>query len=247
MATTATPAPASTSTSTPAPMTTERKILITLALIIIIGGVLFGYSAFKNHDAEVKAAAQIKADEAIKAEKDKAMADRDAQLKQYQAAIASQAAKVSTASQAVQVIDHYLPAQTGAPAPQVVAQKSDLPSAITEKLPDAPSYVVETQSEAVDIAKGALQCASNTKALNTCQADLKDTQANLQTTNTEVSTLQTALKGGTRWQRFRAGLKHSLCGGAAVGAAFLGSKSSAQTAAISGGAVFTGCEVLVLR
>ena len=232
-------------------MTTERKVTIVLALILAVCGVMAAYSAIKSHDAQVQAAAQIKADEAIKAEKDKAIADRDAQLKDYQGAIAAQQAKVQTSAGAVQVIEHYLPAPTGSLPEAVVAQKADLPASVASKLPDAPSYVIETQEEAVAVAKGALQCDADTRALNTCQADLKDTRANLLAEGNEVSTLQIEVKGGTKWHRFQTGLKHSLCGGAAVGTAILigdrAGKSNAQNGAISGGAVFAGCELLVLK
>ena len=228
-------------------MTTERKVTIVLALILAVCGVMAAYSAIKSHDAQVQAAAQIKADEAIKAEKDKAIADRDAQLKDYQGAIAAQQAKVQTSAGAVQVIEHYLPAPTGSLPEAVVAQKADLPASVASKLPDAPSYVIETQQEAVAVAKGALQCDADTRALNTCQADLKDTRANLLAEGNEVSTLQIEVKGGTKWHRFKTGLKHSLCGGAAVGAAMAAGKSNAQNGAIAGGSVFAGCELLVLK
>lgn len=228
-------------------MTFERKITIGLAIVLLVCGALGGYSAFKSHDAQVRADAQIKSDEVLKAEKDKAIADRDTQLKQYQVAIATQQAKVSTSAQAVQVIDHYLPAMSGTLPSSVVAQKADLTPAMAAKLPDAPSYVVETQGEAIAVAKGALQCDANTKALNTCQADLKDTKANLITDGDEIKTLQIEVKGGTKWHRFKTGLKHSLCGGAAVGSAMLAGKSSAQNGAAAGTAVFAGCELLVLK
>jgi hypothetical protein len=228
-------------------MTAEQKAIVVLSLIIVVCGSLFGWSALKSHDAAIRADAQIKADETIKATQDKAIADRDEQLKQYQAAIASQQAKIATAPQAVQVIEHYLPTPPGAQPSEVIAQKTDLPASVTAKLPDAPNYVIETQGEAVAIAKGALQCDADKQALNTCQADLKDTKASLLTEGNEVSTLQTEVKGGTRWQRFRAGLKHTVCGGAAVGAAIMAGKSNAQIGAISGGAVFAGCEALVLK
>lgn len=228
-------------------MTTERKILIFIALAFVVSVSIFGWAAIKSRDAQVQAEAQIEADDAVKAEKDKAIADRDAQLKQYQATIAAQVARVSTADQAVQVIDHYLPAAPGSSAAAVVAQKADLPTSVTAQLPDAPSYVVETQGEAVDIAKGALQCDANTKALATCQADLVDAKSNLATETAEVGTLQVAIKGGTIAQRFKAGLKHALCGGAAVGGAFLAGKSNPQTGAIAGGGVFAACELLVLK
>jgi hypothetical protein len=228
-------------------MTTERKITIALALALLLIGVLAGYSALKSHDAQVQANAQIKADEAVKAEKDKAIADRDAQLKQYQAAISAQQARVQTSAGAVQVIDHYLPAAAGALPGAVVAQKADLAASVAAKLPDAPSYVIETQGEAVAVAKGALQCDANAKALNSCQADLKDTRANLVTEGDEVNALQIEVKGGTKWHRFKTGLKHSLCGGAAVGTAILAGKSNTQNGAIAGGSVFAGCELLVLK
>jgi hypothetical protein len=228
-------------------MTSEHKVIAFLVLIIVVCGSLFTWSAFQSHDAQVRAEAQIKSDDAIKAEKDKAIADRDEQLKQYQRAIATQQAKVDTGAQAVQVIDHYLPAAPGALPAAVVAQKADLSASVAAKLPDAPSYVIETQDEAIQVAKGALQCDANIKALNTCQSDLKDIKANMLTETAEVSTLQTALKGGTKGQRFKAGLKHALCGGAAVGAALLAGKSSAQNGAIFGGGVFAGCELLVLK
>lgn len=228
-------------------MTTERKIVIVLAIVIAVCGALGCYSAFKSHDAQVRAEAQIKSDEALKAEKDKAIADRDTQLKQYQEAIAAQQARVTTDAQAVQVIDHYLPTAPGSAPGAVVAQRADLSPAMAAKLPDAPSYVVETGDEAVAIAKGALQCDANTKTLNTCQADLKDTRANLITDSDEIKTLQIEVKGGTKWHRFKTGLKHSLCGGAAVGSAILAGKSNAQNGAVAGGAVFAGCELLVLR
>jgi cytoskeletal protein RodZ len=228
-------------------MTTERKIVIVLALAIVVCGSIAAWSAFNSHDARVRAEEHIKADEAIKAEKDKAIADRDAQLKQYQAAITAQQAKVQTSANAVQVIDHYLPSPAGALPGAIVAQKADLPASIAAKLPEAPSYVIETQDEAIAVAKGALQCDLNTKALNTCQADMKDTKANLVTEADEVKALQVEVKDGTKWHRFRSGLKHSLCGGAAVGSAMLAGKSNAQSGAVAGGAVFAGCELLVLK
>lgn len=225
---------------------TTREMVIggIAALALIVAGIFYGNMVLKDHDAKTRAEATDASTKAAQAQADKAIADRDALLKQYQASIAQQEGNVKTAGQAVQVIEHYIPS----PQQAVVVQKADLTPQEQAKLPDAPSYVVTTQQQAVDTAKTLLQCDATGKALDTCKADLDDTGTKLTAETQDAAVWRLAAKGGTKWQRFRAGLGHALCGGVGVGAGTItGQKSSQQTGLIVGGGTFVACELLQLR
>lgn len=193
-------------------MTTERKIIVVLAAIILAGAGFAGLQILKAHDANLVATTQQKADDAQKAAVDKAIVDRDVLLQGYQKQIAAQQVAVKTSTQAVQVIEHYVPM----PAAQqpVIVQKADLTPIEQAKLPDAPSYVITTQDQAIDTAKVLLQCDADTKSMSTCKADLKDTQAKESLAEQDAAMWQKSAKGGSKWARIWNATKYGLIGGA---------------------------------
>lgn len=204
-------------------MTTERKIIVVLSAVILLGASFAGFEMLRAHDANLVASTQQKAADAQRAADDKAISDRDALLQTYQKQIIAQQAAIKTSSQAVQVIEHYVPA----PASQqpVVVQKADLTPAEQAKLPDSPSYVVTTQEQAIDTAKSLLQCDANTKSLTTCQANLVDTQNKVVLAEKQSQTWENAAKGGSKWARIWTATKYGLIGGAiGVGVGYVAHK-----------------------
>jgi hypothetical protein len=180
-------------------MSTERKIIpiLSLALAVFLG--FGGYETLKAHDAILHAEDQAKTTDALKKQQDVAMSERDALVKQYQQSITDQIAKVRSSQSAVQVIDRYVPAPAGQGA--TVVQKSDFSAAEQTKLPDAPSYSIETQQQAIATADKLLQCDADDHALNACQQNATTLQQQVKETDTEAQTWENAAKGGSKWQR----------------------------------------------
>lgn len=226
-------------------MNTERKVIVGLVTLILVVGSFAGVEILRAHDADLVASTKQKVDDDAKATLNKAIADRDGALKAFQDQIAAQQNAVRTTPQAVQVIEHYVPSPAG--QQPVVVQKSDLTPAEKAKLPDAPSYVVLTQDQAVANAKSLLQCDADQKGLQACRADLVDTQKKEAVAEQDAAMWEKTAKGGSRWQRLRSGAWHAGCGAAAgtVGAVE-GNRNGAQVGAVSGAATFVGCEVVNL-
>lgn len=191
-------------------MTTERKVILVLAIVIAAGVGFAGMQAVKAHDAALVATTQQQADAALKAEKAKGIADRDAMQASYEQRIAAQQAAVKTSAQAVQVIDHYV--TTPEAAQPVVVQKEQLTQAEQAKLPDAPSYVVTTQQQSIDTAKKLLQCDADGSALSVCRSDLADTKTQYSIVSKEAATWEDAAKGGSKWTRIWNAAKYGAVG-----------------------------------
>ncbi len=199
-------------------MTVEHKIILalSLALAVILG--FGGYETLKAHDAIIRAEDQTKATDALKRQQDAAMAERDALVKQYQQSITDQIAKVRSSQAAVQVIDHYVPAAAGQDA--TVVQKSDFSAGEQARLPDAPSYSIETQQQAIATADKLLQCDADDHALQACQQNTATLQQQVKETDTEAQTWENAAKGGSKWQRILRAAKWFGIGAASGAVAF---------------------------
>jgi hypothetical protein len=227
-------------------MTTKQKYgLSTIVAVLILAGLFVLHTLDKNQAVGIaRADEQDKAAQTAEERADKATSDRDAITKQYEEAIALQEAAVTTPQAAVKVINHYIPSG----ATSAIVQRQDLSAAAQAQLPDAPSYAVETDQKAEDTAKALLACDATGKALETCKADLADANLVVDALRTDAKAWQAAAKGGTRWQRFKAGAGHMLCGGLATGAGtFAGQRGNAQTGMIVGGGALIGCELLKVR
>jgi hypothetical protein len=220
----------------------QRKVVEYAILAAVVAVGLYVYGLVKDHDAKVRAEATEETAKTIQVKADRDIAGRDDLLAKYQAALTAKAATVTTPAAAVQVIEHYIPAPAGSTA---VIKPADLTPAERATLPDAPSYTIQT---AEDTARQLLQCDANSQALATCTADRVDDQGKLDAQVKITEQWKTAAKGGTKWQRFRAGLGHALCGGAAVGVGSLtGSKANPSAGLIAAGGTFAACELFQLR
>jgi hypothetical protein len=225
--------------------TTQKYGLAAIVAVLILAGLFVLHTLDKNQAVNIaRAEEQDKTSESAEAKANKAIADRDELLKQYEEALSIKIASVTTPQAAVKVIDHYIPSG----APSAIVKREDLSAAAQAQLPDAPGYVVETDDKAEATAKALLACDATGKALETCKADRVDDATKLQAVADDRDAWKTAAKGGTRWQRLKAGAGHMLCGGLATGAGtFAGQKSNAQTGLIVGGGALIGCELLKVR
>lgn len=115
------------------------------------------------------------------------------------------------------MIDHYV--QVSAPAQSVVVQKSALSVATQQELPDAPTYVVQTDLKAEATAKALIDCQSTAATASTCAADLADTRTKLQAVTADRDDWKTAAHGGSFWTRLKSGAKWAGIGALAGAAA----------------------------
>jgi len=207
------------------------------------------------HERELRIKAEVTAEDGAKiiAANKQAMDERDKADAAQQQSAKIAAAAVATAPQAAKIIMQLVPvpATSGAAAstlPQaVVAQKPDLSAQVQAQLPNAASYVVTTQDQAVATAKKLIQCEADSTSLTACRLDKTTLTDSLKTETDVAASWETAAKGGTFWHRVGTGLKHATCGGSggATGIGVTGMKGSTPTdGLIAGGSVFLGCEAV---
>lgn len=201
-------------------MTISKKMAIIIGLVLVL---LFGILckiAWEQH------AAIASADKVSKSDQDKIddftdrISKRSASDIQQQAVAVEQQAAVKTSADAVKVITKYVPVPTIAPdqpSASFVVDKEDFTPAVAMKIPDSPSYVVQTQEQSVLVAKDLIACEADRQSLNVCKANMTDMTSALAVQKQQVETWKAAAKGGTKTQRFMKVLK---CAGfAGVGAA----------------------------
>ena len=154
----------------------RTKIIAGLAAgMLLAGGVSLKY-------AYEQSVALAQADTATKAGEDHIRdMEIDAELHAAQDAAQQHAAQnaqaqIHTSADAVRTIIRYVPQPAGAveaPAP-VVIQRQDLTAAEQAKVPDAPSYVLETEDEAKATARELIQCDADRSSLAACHVEAQD-------------------------------------------------------------------------
>ncbi len=223
-------------------MTTDRKIIIALIAIMLAGAAVLGIFAIRQQRAlAAGAAVSVQDDKAIQTLQ-KQREDRDIADAAQRAAATDAESTVKTNADAVKVITRYLPAPPStAQASAIVVPPIDLPSADRAKLPDSPSYVVETQAASVAIAKDLIACDADRKSLLTCQADLKDADAGMKVETHTATTWESAAKGGAKSSHILKALEciATAAGGAAAGAA----TKQPKWAALGAGAGAAVCQL----
>jgi hypothetical protein len=176
---------------------------VALAAVLLLGC----YELLQEREAAARlevVSADAKKDLAIAQQ---TMAARDKADAAQQMAAHKTAAAVITAPQAVKIITQYVPVAaanaTPGQAQAVTVQKPDLSAHAQSELPDAPSYAVMTQAEAVATAKRLILCDGNDKSLEACRADMATVKQSLTVETATAEQCKTALKGGTFWQRLK--------------------------------------------
>lgn len=205
-------------------MTRDQKIIAVLVGILALGGILL--LAIHNSDqADIAAAqAETKAQQAINADLTQQIKDRDTADKTQRAQAQAQESQVKTSADAAKVIGGI-----AVDGPFVTSGDESIQGSTAPAFPDAPSYVLQTQDEAVATAKKIIQCNADEVSLLTCKADLADETKIAAGTQQEVYTWEKAAKGGTTATRFLkiAGCSLAAGGGATLGAAFWHAKGAA--------------------
>jgi hypothetical protein len=233
-------------------MTTDRKREIIATIVFVLLCAVFVAGWVREHDLRVHAEADSAADKKVADAAAVSIKTRDAAQVQVDADAVKQAAAVQTPQQAVEVIEHYLPAPVavaGQPAASqssipVVATK-DLPAAMQSQVPNAPTVALLTGDQVEQIAKDQIACAATTSDLGVCKADFADQVTQTNAYKASSASWEAAAKGGSKFKRFLTVAKYTGC--AFVGG-FAGSKLSPQNSgkasAIGAGTGVVACSLL---
>lgn len=177
-------------------MNTQQKLVLAAGILVLASLALIGFGCYEwlqEHDARMKS-------DAVAETAKQNVADRDKHDGAQQAQAKKDAAAITTAPQAIKVITQYVPVPVNPSHPNmepaVVVQPSDLSEQVKQILPDAPSYIVETDKLAEATAQKLTICSANTQSLLTCQSDKKDMQST-------IDAQAITIKGGTFWTRVK--------------------------------------------
>lgn len=206
-------------------MTLRTKIEIVAGVVVFLALAVFAVEAIRQHDRTVQAEASSAADQKIAAAAQASIVARDAQQATVDKTAVQQAAAVKTPQQAVQIIEHYLPAPvvipgqpTPAPAAIPLVQTKDLPASVQAELPNAPGQLaLLTPDQLQSIARADIACTATASDLSTCAKDKADLQTQLKAANDRANTWEAAAKGGTKFHRFLKAAERAGC--SAVGSA----------------------------
>jgi hypothetical protein len=229
-------------------MTISKWLAIALGIALAVCLVIIGKVAYDEHEALKNANALAATTQAAVNTLVQNMAARDKADSAQQSAAKVAASNVKTTADAAQVIVKYItvpvPASpTAAPvaAPVQVVTKQDFTPQEQAKLPDSPSYAVETQDAATQVAKQLISCTADRKSLDACHADLKDSSSALVAEKAQSATWEAAAKGGTKTQRF---LKFLKCAGfAGAGTYAVVAAGQSKWAGIGAVAGVTACQL----
>ena len=202
-------------------MTTRAKVELAAGILVLIA-IVIGFSAWLGeHDAKIKAESEVAAqkeafDKAADQMKTLQAADkeRDAKTAETIAQLAQAAAKQVTPQQ----IASWIPQQIqNAPQPITV---NIPPATAANPKPDAVFSV--PQADLPTVRDAIEKCQVNAVQLTGCQANLASRDEQLKVAGEKLSAVererdayQTALKGGTFFQRVKRAGKWLLIGGAA--------------------------------
>lgn len=218
-------------------ITLREKTILSAALVLV--AIVIGLAAEHVKQARALASAeafgQAKLEEARSAER--RISERDHELQKRQAQWEQEKKEITSAKQAVRVIEKYVPT-----ARAVEIKREELPAQVAEKLPDAPNYGVLPEQSLMELAKQTVQCRQDKDQLVTCQADLKDTEIARHADQERAKHWEQAAKGGSAARRlFRLGI----LAGCAGGGAWLGGQRNGRAAAIGAAGAVAGCSLLM--
>lgn len=225
----------------------KKTAIAVLAVVFVAGALVMMRMAYNQHEALATAAQTAAVAEAriafLEDARKQAVAADAAQQKAAQAAQAD----VRNTAQAVRTIIQYVPVPqtSGQPVPTApqttVIQKADLSAAEQAKVPDSPSYALQTQEAAVATARTLIQCKADQTSLNSCAAQLSTVALEREAYKGEAAAWEKAAKGGSKAKRF---LKFAACAAAGAGGGFAGAAKSPGYAAAGAAAGFGACHIL---
>lgn len=202
-------------------MTLRLKIELAIALVLLGGLGVAGKVALDQHDARIKAEASVAAQKELQEQYQaqvsalaKQMADRDtayqAQLKSLDSKFAASSSpqqiallisQVMGLKQPIQLVTP--PATSADPHPAPVAQVSTLDA------PQVKAYVEQCEECKLSLAKATADATDR-------EAQAALAQKQIDSLKKENASLQTAVKGGSFFQRLGKATKYLIIGGAAA-------------------------------
>lgn len=203
--------------------------------LLILALAIFLVKGQEERENRIKAEAQVHEQQSLQEVRDSAQKEKDEAL--------TQLIKAMTPQKAIPVLQASLQKQGGGEkASQEVIRTlpgAQLPQSITEGVPDAPTanWGILAPSQLTLLGQRELTCQKVEGDLTTCEQDKKNK-------DNQISELQTALKGGTKFTRFKKAAKClAVSGLGAGGGAFFYKSHPAQGAAL--GAILGGgiCQI----
>jgi hypothetical protein len=225
-------------------LTISKKVAAIASIVLLLGLAIVAKIAWDQHVA-IAAASKLSGEDQKKVDfYNDLIAKRDAADIEQQALSEKQQAQVKTSADAVKVITKYVPVPTATPdqpSASFVVDKQAFTEDEAKRLPESPTYVVQTQDQSVLVAKELIACNADRKSLDSCKADVSDMKTALDVEKHQAQTWENAAKGGTKTQRFMKFLK---CAGfAGVGAAGGAFTKQPLWAGIGAGAGVAACQL----
>jgi hypothetical protein len=187
-------------------MTTGHKATWALVALLALLLVWEGRSWLQAHDEALQYKVQQKADNAAAVSIAQKEAANQALLQQTVAALGQTKVTVRTPAQVVQALPQVM--ELPQPVHEVTVQQADAANA--GQLPGAPTLaggdLVIPAADAKAFYDAQVDCKIGAAKLASCTETVANDQALRAVKETELAQLQTALKGGTKWQRTKRAL-----------------------------------------
>lgn len=198
-------------------MTNTNKALALLSFCLL-GFLICAVCGWdQEHKAALLVVTQQKTDAATIATLQAKEKANEAQLAKSLDAFAQLKKTVQTPAQIVKALPQVLTLPV--PVEQVTA--AEAVAADAEKLPDAPKIndgdLIIPQADLKTFYDAQVDCKASEATANSCAVTVADQKAVMAVKDTEITQLQTALKGGTKWQRMKSAGKWTAIG-VAIGA-----------------------------
>lgn len=198
-------------------MTTQHKLWIAAAVLLGMLALVFGRAWVIEHEQAVVVAAQQQGDKETIVALQKQEAVNQAQLSDVLKSLVQMKQTVQTPAQVAQALPQIieLPQRatvvTDAQAKQIAAALPNAPAPVHEGDLVIPKESVKAFYDA------QVDCKANDVKLQSCGETVQHDQQIDEVKDKQIKQLNTALKGGTKWQRTKSALKY-IGIGAAIGA-----------------------------
>lgn len=178
-------------------MTTGHKITTALAAALFVLLIFVGYGLLKEHDSKIRAQAATDAANTIVANNAKNEAANQAALKSTVDALNNVKQKTITTTQIVHDVPQYIT------LPQPIHEVTPAEAAATAGTPDAPQAgdLVIPAASAKSFFDAQVDCKIASTNLASCQQTTANLTSDVAARDSQVKSLQTQIKGGTKWQR----------------------------------------------
>ncbi len=195
-------------------MTTERKILYALAGVLLLFAAIFAYGWLKERDARNNAETEFVGVQKRIEEYRQREQENQEQLAATLKTLDSLKSAVKTPQQIVQAAPKVIT------LPVPVREVTPEQAAATATVEDAPKAgdLIIPQESAKAWFDAQVACKQNEAKVAACARSLDTDMEVIKAKDEQIASLQTALKGGTKWQRTKSALKW-IGIGAATGAA----------------------------